>query len=137
VSEGDTLISVDGISVFGNALDSLRNVIPGPAMTTVTLGFQTADGQRREVELIRSTARQGRKSNPALAQSKEQQQQQVQQQVQQQQQQQQADEMLQQQMEQIALQPASGGGESSAVSCISETSSIVLGVRNAPFWPML
>lgn len=125
MSEGDTLISVDGISVFGNALDSLRNVIPGPAMTTVTLGFQTADGQRREVELIRSTARQGRKSNPALAQSKEQQQQQVQQQVQ------------QQQMEQIALQPASGGGESSAVSCISETSSIVLGVRNAPFWPML
>jgi C-terminal processing protease CtpA/Prc len=39
VQVGDTLVTVNGLDVFGKSLSTLRNLIPGPEGSSVRLGF--------------------------------------------------------------------------------------------------
>jgi len=64
---GDTVITVNGKSVYGKPLSVLRTLIPGPLNSVVKIGFQSESGTRTEVELLRTTEKGNRASNPVFA----------------------------------------------------------------------
>jgi hypothetical protein len=66
ISIGDTLVTVGGKNVYGLSLTTLRTIVPGPAGSTVKLGFQSELGDRVESTLRRTTARGSRASNPVF-----------------------------------------------------------------------
>ena len=53
VVQGDELISVEGTSVAGMSTEDLRNLVVGPAGTTVTVGFRHADGSEEDFTMER------------------------------------------------------------------------------------
>ena len=53
ISPGDVLVRIDGEDVYGCGLSFLRNKIPGPANTSVKLGFRGSGGRYFEVQLRR------------------------------------------------------------------------------------
>ena len=53
ISPGDVLVRIDGEDIYGCGLSFLRNKIPGPANTSVKLGFRGAGGRYFEVQLRR------------------------------------------------------------------------------------
>lgn len=64
INIGDTLVTVGGKNVYGLSLTTLRTIVPGPAGSTVNLGFQSEMGDRLEAPLKRTTARGQRAANP-------------------------------------------------------------------------
>eukprot|EP00286_Rhodomonas_abbreviata_P018924 CAMPEP_0181307122 /NCGR_PEP_ID=MMETSP1101-20121128/10692_1 /TAXON_ID=46948 /ORGANISM="Rhodomonas abbreviata, Strain Caron Lab Isolate" /LENGTH=247 /DNA_ID=CAMNT_0023413279 /DNA_START=81 /DNA_END=821 /DNA_ORIENTATION=- len=54
IQPGDSLLLINGEDVYGLGLDVLRNKIPGPANTSVRLGFKNGSGQLYETNLIRT-----------------------------------------------------------------------------------
>ena len=66
IAVGCTLVTVGGKNVYGLSLTTLRTIVPGPAGTSVKLGFQADTGDRVEVSLTRSTTRGMRASNPVF-----------------------------------------------------------------------
>jgi C-terminal processing protease CtpA/Prc len=55
INVGDTLVTVGGKNVYGLSLTTLRTIVPGPAGSTVNLGFQSEMGARVEAPLRRTT----------------------------------------------------------------------------------
>lgn len=54
IQPGDVLQLIDGEDIYGQGLDILRDKIPGPAGTSVNLGFRSYAGQLYEVDLQRT-----------------------------------------------------------------------------------
>mmetsp|Transcript_57287 Transcript_57287/g.134504 ORF Transcript_57287/g.134504 Transcript_57287/m.134504 type:complete len:419 (+) Transcript_57287:129-1385(+) len=54
IQPGDTLLLINSEDVYGLSLNVLRNKIPGPAGTSVRLGFKNAQGRFYEVNLSRT-----------------------------------------------------------------------------------
>jgi hypothetical protein len=54
IQPGDVLQLINGEDIYGQGLDILRDKIPGPAGTTVKLGFRSYAGQLYEVDLART-----------------------------------------------------------------------------------
>ena len=54
IQPGDVLVLINAEDIYGQGLDILRDKIPGPAGTTVRLGFRSYAGQLYEVDLART-----------------------------------------------------------------------------------
>ena len=54
IQPGDVLQLINGEDIYGQGLDILRDKIPGPAGTSVRLGFRSYAGQLYEVDLART-----------------------------------------------------------------------------------
>lgn len=54
IQPGDVLQLINGEDIYGQGLDILREKIPGPAGSTVKLGFRSYAGQLYEVDLART-----------------------------------------------------------------------------------
>jgi hypothetical protein len=54
IQPGDVLQLINAEDIYGQGLDILRDKIPGPAGTTVKLGFRSYAGQLYEVDLART-----------------------------------------------------------------------------------
>jgi len=54
IQPGDVLQLINGEDIYGQGLDILRDKIPGPAGTSVKLGFRSYAGQLYEVDLART-----------------------------------------------------------------------------------
>lgn len=55
INVGDALVTVGGKNVYGLSLTTLRTIVPGPAGSSVSLGFQSEIGTRVEAPLRRTT----------------------------------------------------------------------------------
>jgi membrane-associated protease RseP (regulator of RpoE activity) len=52
---GDRILTIDGDSTEGMTMSLIRGKLIGPENSTVSIGFQSASGQMRSVDLVRST----------------------------------------------------------------------------------